>query len=415
MEFEYKAVTKEGQRKAGIKNAVGQADLARDLRNEGYFLIWAREKKAANQTKPDTKNLFGSAKFSFSKIFKHVSLQEKMLFSRHLALMIRAGFSLNKAFETLAKQTKNKYFASVIKDIEYQVSSGKTFHNAVSAHTDVFPPMFINMVKVGEASGKLQETLILITSHLKREYTLVRKIRGAMVYPIVILLAMIGVGAVMMIFVLPQLSLTFAELDVPLPITTQIIFAMSNFLSRFWYLVLIILAVVAFLCNFLFRKTEKGKIAADFFFLRMPIFSDITKKINSARFSRILYSLISGGVPFTEAVEITSNTLTNYFYKKAVGETRSEIEKGKKISALLTKYPDLFPPIVTEMMAVGEETGSFTLMLNELARFFESEVSVTTKSMSSVIEPIIMILMGVAVGVFALSIIQPIYSIGTGM
>ena len=219
----------------------------------------------------------------------------------------------------------------------------------------------------------------------------------------------------MMAFVLPQLALTFSELNVSLPVTTQIIFALSNFLSRFWYLVLIILLAVVFLCNFIFRKTEKGRIAVNYFLLKTPIFSDITKKINSARFSRTLCSLISGGVPLAEAVGITSDTLTNYFYKKAVGDTKAEIEKGKKISELLAEHPDLFPPIVTEMMAVGEETGSFTLMLKELAKFFESEVSVATKSMSSLIEPLLMIVIGVVVGIFALSIIQPIYSIGTGI
>jgi len=415
MEYEFKAVTKDGQRKSGVKDAMSQTDLARGLRDEGYFLVWSKEKNSASQDESKAKNLWSQAESSFGELFKRVSLQEKMIFSRHLALMIRAGFSLNKALETLVKQTKNKYFASVIKDLGDQVSSGKTLHQAVSAHTDVFPPMFINMVKVGEASGKLNETLALVTMHLRREYALMRKIRGAMVYPIVILAAMAGVGAVMMAFVLPQLSLTFSELNVPLPMSTRIIFALSNFLSRFWYLVLIILAAVVFAGNFIFRKTERGKKFLNFLFLKMPIFSDITKKINSARFSRTLCSLVSGGVPLAEAIDITSDTLTNYFYKKAVGGTKAEIEKGKKVSALLAERPDLFPPIVTEMLAVGEETGSFSLMLEELAKFFESEVSVATKSMSSVIEPLIMIVIGSAVGIFALSVIQPIYSIGTGI
>jgi type IV pilus assembly protein PilC len=415
MEYEFRAVTKDGQRKEGAKEAVSQTDLARGLRDEGYFLVWAKEKNAASLPESETKSLWSKMEASFGELFKYVTLEEKMIFSRHLALMIRAGFSLNKALDTLVKQTKNKYFAFIIKDLAAQVSSGKTFHQAVSAHANVFPPMFVNMVKVGEASGKLHDTLVLVTLHLRREYALIRKIRGAMVYPIVILTAMVGVGAVMMAFVLPQLSLTFSELNVPLPVTTQVIFAVSNFLSQFWYLVLIILAVFVFLCNFIFRKTERGRIAVNYFLLKTPLFSDITKKINSARFSRTLSSLISGGVSLAEAVTITSDTLTNHFYKKVVGDAKLEIEKGKKISALLAEHPDLFPPIVTEMMAVGEETGSFTLMLKELAKFFESEVSVATKSMSSVIEPVIMIVIGIVVGVFALSIIQPIYSIGTGI
>jgi type II secretory pathway component PulF len=418
MEFEYKAVTKDGEKKRGFKEAVGQADLARGLRSEGYFLIWAKEKVSSeklDETESKRKKILKLVQFSFGGIFRRVSLQEKMIFCRHLALMIKAGFSLNKAFETLSRQTRNKYFASVIKDLGYQISSGKTLHKAISEHADIFSPMFISMVKVGEASGKLQDTLVLVTLNLKRDYVLMRKVRGAMTYPIVILIAMIGVGAIMMTFVLPQLSLTFSELNVPLPVSTQIILSVSIFLSRFWYIVLVIFVAFIFLCNFFFRKTQKGKIVLNFIFLRSPILGNITKKINSARFSRILYSLISGGVPFTEAIEITSNTLTNYFYKKAISETRPEIEKGKNLSGLLAVHPDLFPPIVTEMMAVGEETGSFTLMLKELATFFESEVASATKSMSSIVEPVIMIIIGIAVGIFALSIIQPIYSIGTSM
>lgn len=418
MEFEYKAVTKDGEKKSGVMEAAGQADLARGLRNQGYFLIWAKEKNSTEnveQAKPKKERISKIFQVSFGWIFKRVSLQDKVLFCRHLALMIKAGFSLNKAFETLSRQTKNKYFSSVIKDLGYQISSGKTLYKSVSEYPNIFPPMVTSMIKVGEASGKLQETLVLITLNLKRDYALKRKIRGAMTYPIVILTAMIGVGAIMMTFVLPQLAVTFSELDVPLPVTTQILFSISNFLSKFWYIALFGLIAFVFLCNLFFRKTEKGRIALNFIFLRSPIIGNITKKINSARFSRILYSLISGGVPFTEAIDITSNTLTNYYYKKAVGETKPEIEKGKKISELLAAYPDLFPPIVTEMMAVGEETGSFTAMLKELAKFFESEVAIATKSMSSIVEPVVMIIIGIAVGVFALSIIQPIYSIGTSM
>ncbi len=418
MEYEYRAVTKDGQKKSGVKDAASQTDLARGLREEGYFLISASEKSqsASPMQKEGAKSSSWIKKdFSVENIFKSVSLQEKMLFSRHLALMVKAGFSLNKALDTLVKQTKNKYFSKIIADISAKISSGKNFNQALSDHQNVFPPIFLNMVKVGEASGKLQESLKLVTLHLKRENSLKRKIRGAMVYPIVIILAMAGVGAVMMTFVLPQLALTFSELNVPLPISTQIIFGVSNFMAKFWYLMIIILAALAYLFYFIFRKTEFGRRAVNFFFLKMPIFSELTKKINSARFSRTLNSLITGGVSLTEAIEITSGTLTNYFYRKAVGDTKAEIEKGKKLSTLLAEHPELFPPMVTEMVSVGEETGSLTTMLKELAIFFEREVAVATKSMSSIVEPVLMIIIGIVVGIFALSIIQPIYSIGTGL
>ncbi|MDP3800462.1 MAG: type II secretion system F family protein [bacterium] len=415
MEYEYRAISKDGKKTEGVKIADSQISLARTLRDEGMFLVFAKEKGVA-ETSSDSASIFKkdlSVYFSF--LFKYVSLQDKVIFARHLSLMIRAGFSLNKALDTLSRQTKNKYFSQTLKDISNKVASGESFSQAISHYPDVFPDLFVSMAKVGEASGKLESTLRLVMMHLRREYMLKRKIRGALVYPIIIVVAMLGVGVVMMTFVLPQLANTFSELNVPLPISTQIIFSIANFMSKYWYLLIFSLGLATYLSYFVFRKTKFGRKAVNLFLLKTPIFSDITKKINSARFSRTLSSLLLGGIPLVEAVRITSDSLTNYFYKKTVSDTVAEIETGKNLSFLLAKHPELFPPVVTEMVSVGEETGSLADILKELARFFESEVSIATKSMSSVIEPIIMIFMGLAVGIFALSIIQPIYSIGTGL
>ena len=414
MEFEFRSVNNAGKKNNGVRSAENSVSLARDLRQEGWFLVWSQEKGAASKAASPQSWLGGwGAKVvsSLDFLFKRISLEEKMIFARHLGLMIKAGFSLNKALETLTRQTKNKHFAAVLKNLSDSVASGKTFHQSVLQHADVFSPIFISMVKVGEASGKLEETLKLATLHLKREHTLKSKIKGAMTYPIVILCALALVGAIMVIFVLPQLASTFSELNVPLPLTTRIIFGFVNFASRFWYLLIVIIAATFWGLYFFIRKTDKGKNLVNLMFLKTPIFSDLTKKLNSARFSRTLGSLLAGGVSLTEAIKITADTLTNVYYRRAVLATLAEVEKGQTLSGLLTKSPDLFPPVVTEMIAVGEETGSLTLILKELARFFESEVAVATKGLSSIIEPVIMIVIGVVVGVFALSIIQPIYSI----
>lgn len=415
MEYEYKAVDKNGEKKFGVRPAASQVDLARALRQEGLFLIWAGEKNAGGATVKTNRTISENIESRFGSVFKRVSLEEKMIFTRHLGLMIRAGFSLNKALETLSRQTKNKYFAGALKNISGRVVAGENFSQAIAAYPDIFPDLFTSMAKVGEASGKLEGTLRLVRLQLRREYVLKRKIRGALVYPSIIIVAMLGVGAIMMTFVLPQLASTFSELNVPLPLSTQIIFGISKFMSRYWYLLLLMLAVGSYALYFIFRKTIFGRRAVNFFFLKMPLFSDITKKLNSARFARTLSSLLLGGIPLTQSIRITSETLTNYFYRQAVVETIAEVEKGKTLSSLLASHTGLFPPVVTEMLAVGEETGSLTVILGELARFFEGEVSTATKSLSSVVEPIIMIFIGVAVGIFALSIIQPIYSIGTGL
>ncbi|MBI2465893.1 MAG: type II secretion system F family protein [Candidatus Sungbacteria bacterium] len=416
MEYEFKAVSKDGQKVSGARESASQVALARELRDEGLFLVGASERSLTVKTNAGhDPSFFKNLSASFDFLIKHVSLQEKVVFSRHLGLMIKAGFSLNKALETLARQTANKYFAGVLKDLNDKVAAGKSFYDAASEHKNVFSPVFISMIQVGEASGKLEETLKLATLHLKREYGLKRKIKGALAYPAVVVGAMAAVGTLMMVFVLPQLAATFSELNIELPLSTKIIFGLSDFIINFWYLALALAAVVVYGFYFFSKRTELGRKSVDFIFLKFPIFSDLTRKLNSARLARTLSSLLSGGVPLPEALRITSDTLNNFFYRRAVSAAIPEVEKGQTLSSVLLRYPHLFPPVVTEMTAVGEETGSLVVILKELARFFENEVSIATKSLSSIVEPIIMIAIGVAVGIFALSIIQPIYSIGTGL
>ena len=413
MKFEYTAVSKEGQKVSGSKEADSSSALARELREGGLFLVSLNDNNKTDAGK--SLGWWQKVSTNFDFLLKHASLQENMIFARHLALMIRAGFSLNKALETLARQTPNKYFASALKDIAAQITAGKSFYDTVLSYKNIFPPVFVGMVKVGEASGKLEGTLRLAARHLKRENALISKIRGAMVYPAVILSALIGVGTVMMIFVVPQLAQTFKDLNVPLPLSTQIFFGIANFLQQYWYLALIMLLVLAYASYFFIKKTKVGRRSVNFILLKLPIFSDMTKKLNSARLARTLNSLLSSGIPLTESLKIAGESLTNVYYAEAVLATLPEIERGQQLSKLLSAQPDLFPPVVTEMMVVGEETGSLSVILLELARFFEGEVNVATKSLSSVVEPMIMILVGLAVGIFALSIIQPIYSIGTGL
>ncbi len=413
MEFEFKAVNKDGQRIGGLRPAADRVALGRDLREEGYFLVWVKEKNkpAVGGRVELLKNWFGRADTVLAFLLKRVSLAEKMTFARHLSLMIRAGFSLNKALDTLTRQTKNKYFASVLKEMSQGVAQGKSFYDVMAQSGRIFSPIFRSMVKVGEASGKLEGTLKMAALQLKREYALKKKIKGAMTYPIIVLVALAGVAAIMVLFVLPQLASTFVELNVELPLSTRIVFGFVNWVSRWWYAAFGILAAVVYAMYFFTRRTELGRVSVNYIFLKLPIFSELTKKLNSARLSRTLGSLLSSGVPLTEAIKITADSLTNVFYKRALVSTVAEVEKGQPLSGLLGQHADLFPPVVTEMMAVGEETGSLTSILGELARFFEAEVSSATKNMSSVVEPIIMVVVGIAVGIFALSIIQPIYSI----
>lgn len=391
--------------KKGEAEAANEHELARTLHNEGYLLVSSRtfEKKETG------KDLFHKISKTFEGLFG-VPLIEKTTFTLNLAVMIGAGLSLNRALEVLAKQTKNAKFKKAILETAADVAKGSTFGDALDKQRSVFNELYVNMIRTAETAGNLEEVLKLLASQMKKEHELISRVRGAMVYPAVIIVAMLGIGALMMVVIVPKLADSFKEMGVELPWTTKLVIGFSNFLISYWYIFLLFIAIFVFTLR-IAVKTKKGKRIIDFILLKTPIFGSLTKKINSARFARTLSSLIASGVAVVKAFEILSNTLTNHYYSASLKDTAVEIQKGKKIFETLEKYPHLYPPMVTEMVAVGEETGALSDILEKLSVFFEEDVDNTTKSLSTIIEPLLMIVIGVVVGFFAISMLQPMYSL----
>jgi len=269
------------------------------------------------------------------------------------------------------------------------------------------------MIKVGEESGTLEEILKILTEQMSKEHQIISRVRGAMMYPVVILLTMCVIGVLMMITIIPKLSKVFFDLKIKLPVTTRFIIAFSNFAAEFWHIIAVAVVIILFLIrNFL--KTEIGKTIRDTILFKIPIFSSIIKKTNSAQTVRTISSLIEAGVPIVKSLEITSKTLGNIYYKRALLKASQEIKKGNKLADVLGQYKNIYPNLVVQMIKVGEETGETALILKQLAEFYEEEVTNVTKNLSSIIEPILMIIIGAAVGFFAVSIIQPIYGIVQG-
>lgn len=397
-EYFYIAKSLEGKKKTGTLEAENEKELAQKLRAEGFILV-----RAIPKEKP-------KKRFEFSlPFFRSIPLTEKMMFTRNLQVMVGSGLSLPRCLEVLANQTKNPYFKDALLEIKEEIRKGKTFSAAVSEHPDIFPELFQSMIEVGEESGTLEEVLKNLSLQMEREHDLRSKIKGAMIYPAVIISAMFAIGILMLILVVPQIAKTFEELQIELPPTTQFVIALGTFLAEKWYL--FILGLVFFLFFFFqFIKTEKGKIIFDKVLLKIPVISPIVKKSNSALTCRTLSSLISAGVPIVKSLEITSKTLGNIFFQKALEKVAKEVRKGEKLSDSLRGYETLYAPLVIEMIEVGEETGETSKVLSKLADFFEGEVSLTTQNLASVIEPILMIIIGGMVGFFAISMIQPMYS-----
>jgi type IV pilus assembly protein PilC len=399
--FIYTAKSQDGEEKSGAVEAVSEHELAMHLRQEGYFLTSARLAGLVEHKMQFWKNILS--------VFNHVSLAEKMIFAKHLSTMVKAGLPLNKSLRILCEQTKNKYFKKVLNDVEEGITRGQSFSDSLQNFPNVFSVVFISMVRVGETAGNLEDILKNLSLQMEKDHELRSRVRGAMVYPSVILSVMVVIGILMMIMVVPKLSSVFGEMGAQLPLTTRVVISVSQFLSSHSVTGIVGLAVFIFLLRMLL-KTAPGKKTLDTIVLKTPLFSQFSRKINSARFARNFSSLIEAGVPIYNALQIVSNTMSNSFFKECLAETSQQIQKGETLSNILKRHSNLFPIMVVQMIEVGETTGSLAEVLKNLAEFYENEVDNATKNLSSVIEPVLMVIIGVAVGFFAISMIQPMYS-----
>jgi len=394
----YTAKSLKGEEKSGALEAKDIHQLAQKLHEQGFILI-----KAIPEEPVPKKTWWGTLPSL------GVSLTEKMFFTRNLQVMISAGLPLPRAIETLSSQAKSKKFKLVLLNIKEEIIKGKNFSDILTRYPNIFSELFQSMIKVGEEAGTLEEVLKVLSLQMERERDIKSKVKGAMIYPAIIICAMIGIGILMLVMVVPQLAETFKELEIELPFTTKIVIGFATFLTQKWYLVIVILFVLIFLF-WQILKTKSGKRLFDSFTLKFPIISPIIKNTNSAYTVRTLGSLISAGVPLPRALEITSRTLGNVFYKTALREAGEKVRKGEKMSEALKFYENIYPLTVIQMISVGEETGETSAILSKLADFFEEEVSNATKNLASVIEPVLMLIIGAAVGFFAVSMIQPMYS-----
>jgi len=405
--FYYFAKSHAGKDETGILEAKDEQDLARILREKNLILV---SSKILEEEKIRKNPLINGLK----GILNRISLVEKLMFTRNLAVVVSAGFSLHRGLEMLVKQTENSGFKRIIADLVERIKRGEAFADSLTVHHKVFDNFFVSMVRVGEKGGTLEEVLKILSQHLKKEHEFRSKVIGAMVYPAVILVAMAGVGILMMLVVMPKLTAMFEELNVNLPITTQILIIVSKFLSKYSYIGAIILlgAIIALIKSV---RTQKGKQVISWITIKIPFFNKIVKKINCARFARSFYSLMKSGVSIVESLNISAQTLGNFFYSKALVDIGTGVKEGKKLQELLEKYNDLFPVLVGQMVGVGEETGELSEIMEKLADFYEEEVTNITDNLTSIIEPVLMIVLGAIVAFFAISMIQPMYSMMEGL
>ena len=356
-----------------------------------------------------TVNIMGTIN-RFLRKLSSIPISEKLFFVQHLSIMLKAGISLSVALKTLGQQTGNKRFIAIINDISGNVEQGVSFTESLKSHEKIFGQLFISMIESGEISGKLEEVLKRLYIQFKKNHELVSKVKGALAYPLVILVAMSGIGIFMMIFVIPKITIMFKDFNAELPLATKLLIKLSDSLVAhgLLYLIGLIIFIIILVQSI---KTTKGKYIFHGLLLKLPVFSSIIKKINIARFARAISSLLKTDIMIVKSFQITANVLGNVYYRDALNEMSSKIKKGGTINEVIANYPELFPPVVTQMIAVGEDTGELDYILEELAEFYEGEIDQTMNNLPTVIEPILILILGVVGGGMAVAVIMPMYSL----
>lgn len=339
-----------------------------------------------------------------------VKEDEKVMMTRNLSSMLIAGLPLSRALSVLERQSKNPRLKGILKSVQERITKGDPFNQALSQFPREFDDLYVAMVKAGEESGGMADALRILSVQMERASQLKKKIKGAMIYPAIVLSVMVIIGIVMMIYVMPSITSTFKSLGSELPPTTEALIATSEFMNEHTALTLGGMAAAIF--GFIyFLRTAIGKRVFSWLVTRLPVIGNIAKEANAARTARTLSSLLSSGVDVLRALSITRDVVQNYYYKEIIAEAAIQVEKGTALSETFVKRKDLYPILVGEMIAVGEETGQISGMLQELAEFYETEVEHKTKDLSTIIEPLLMVVIGGTVGFFALAMIAPIYSI----
>lgn len=404
MKFTYhakSAKTQEGKIQTGMIEAGSEAEAAKILKNNQLFVLNMKKEEAG------LPGINKSLKIPF--IFNRVSLKDKIIFTQQLAMMIKAGLPLVEAFTALEEQTENKYFSKTIAEIADEVKGGKALSETLAKYPKIFNNLFISIVRSGEKSGKLDEVLERLADQLQKDYDLISKIKAAVTYPIVVIVALVGIVILMLIFVVPELKSIFKDLGAELPITTRIVLGISDAIINYWYIFLVVILGLVFGIRF-WARTAAGGLVWDNFKLKIPLIGPLTRKIYMARFARTMGTLVASGLPMLEIVETVSGVINNRVYQDAFKRISKDIENGIQLSTTLNKQR-IFPAMIYHLVAVGEKSGKLDYVLLSMATFFDKEVETTTSNLATLVEPILIILIGAGVGFVVASVIMPIYSL----
>ena len=401
MKFFYKARNKQGEIKTGLVVATSQ-NRAEDLLAENGLVLVSLEARE--------ENIFEK----FNPFGRSVSTKELVLFSRQLATMISARVPIIQSLRILQDQIDNKYLLSIITDIIASVENGESLSFAMSKYDKVFNNVYTSLVKSGEVAGSLDKSLVYLADQQEKDYELKRKVKGAMTYPMFVLGTLTVVMILMFKFILPKLTSVLEEQGGNLPYISQVLISFTHFFDKFWWIVIIGLCLLILVVKYLLSTTV-GRESWDKAKMKLPIFGSILQKIYLTRFSRNLATLVKGGIPIIKALQIVADIIGNTVYRDIMLDTISKISAGKAISDGLAGHVAEFPTIVTQMVKVGEQTAQLDDILGKLSLFYEKEVDSKVSTLTTLMEPLIMIILGVGVGVLVAGILMPIYNLASSV
>ena len=407
--FQFEAMDPAGKEIKDVIEAANEEEAQATIRGMGYYVTKISAKKSKRTA--EKKGCDGKIR---AFVIGGVKSKELTMFTRQLSILQDAGLPILRSLKILEQQSKPGRLKNTLMDVCEDIESGSTLSESMSKCPKVFDRLYVNMIKAGEAGGALELILQRLADFQERAQSLKRKIKGAMIYPGVIISAMVIIGIALAIFVLPSLTATFKDFDTQLPFTTKIVIAFSDFMAG--HAVLVIGGLIALVGGAIAGlRTKAGKRLLGGFLLNMPLISPVVKKINMARFARILGSLMKSGISVIQGLHVTSQAMDNVYYRDVLEEAAEAIKVGKPLTEALGEHTKLFPFIVTQMLAIGEETGNLENILDQLAEHFEAEVDDTMKNMSSIIEPMLLLVIGAVVGFLALALISPIYNISNSI
>ncbi|MGC9048769.1 MAG: type II secretion system F family protein [Patescibacteria group bacterium] len=403
MEFQYKAKTLEGKVVKDTIEAINEQAAIEALTEQGLILLSLVEK--------GKRGLTMEIRLPF---FERVRSKDMVLFSRQLAVMVSAGLPLVKALEVSTKQTTNKTLKKILSEVTDNVRGGARLSSSLAKYPEVFNDFYINMIRTGETSGKLDEVLNYLADEVEKNYDLMSKIKGAMIYPIFILVAVAGAMFIMMAFVIPKLVTVLIEAQVALPLPTIIMISVAKFFSNYWQYILIFLIILIFIIRVLIKRTRRGRLLWDFAKLKIPVLGDLFQKIYLVRFTRSLSTLIVGGIPLNAALKIVADVVANAVYRDLVLQTMKAVEDGYSISTIFMRSKEV-PQMLSQIMIVGEQTGQLDSVLDRMANFYAREVENTLGKLTTLLEPVIIIFLGIIVGGMVAAIVMPMYNLASAI